>query len=127
MKRLPFLICLAASSAHAEEFSARVEAGKKALVTPEAQEYQRSWGPTIHASISVCVPVGSTAPANLGTFTFVADVDQSGRVSSVDVDPSTIVSRCFSQHFAGAQLPAPPKELNVGTMFPITESVSIAP
>ena len=74
-----------------------------------------------------CIPPGSTSPANLGKFTFVANVDLAGKVSSVEVSPITKVSRCFAKLFGAATLPAPPASNNIGKFFPIADVMSVGP
>ena len=109
------------------EFSARVKSGKEVLATPEGQLYASSWGETMKGILTTCVPLGSTDPANLGRFTFVADVSASGAVSSVDVGPITDVSRCFAFQFGKAQLPAPPPALLKGEKLPVADDIIVTP
>ena len=121
-------IVLASGILHAGSFDEREKAGKAALATPEGRRYEASWGEVMQTVVPVCVPPGSTSPANLGKFTFVANVASSGLVSDVDVQPSTDVSRCFAKHFSGALLPPPPPAASRrGGPFPIADSLVIAP
>jgi hypothetical protein len=113
--------------AHAGDFAARVKAGKQALSSPEGQQYESSWGEVMQKILTTCIPIGSTNPANLGRFTFIADVSASGLVSSVEVEPSNTVSRCFAQHFGNARLPKPPMTLMKGKMLPVADDIEITP
>ena len=107
------------------DVAARMKAGKEALATPEGQKYEVSWGEVMGAVLRGCIPPGSTSPANLGNFTFVADVDRIGTVSSVEVRPSTHVSRCFAKRFRASKLPQPP--IGSHGLFPISDVVSVIP
>src|SRR6266478_2114449 len=109
------------------DFAAREKAGKDALASAEGQKYEASWGEVIGAVLRSCVSPGSTSPANLGKFTFVADVDAAGGVSSVDVSPSTEVSRCFAKRFGASRLPPPPSSSRPGAPFPVSDIISVVP
>jgi hypothetical protein len=111
----------------ASNFATRVKAGKQALASPEGQQYEESWGEVMQKILTTCIPIGSPDPANLGRYTFVADVSPSGLVSSVEVEPSTTASRCFALHFEKARLPQPPMALEEGGLFPITDDIVITP
>jgi hypothetical protein len=113
--------------AHASDFAARVKAGKQAVASPEGQQYERSLGAVMKSILTTCIPKGSTDPANLGTFTFVADVSVAGLVSSVEVDPSTAVSQCFALHFGRAHLPKPPTSLMKGEILPVADDIEVTP
>ncbi len=112
---------------HVNGFAARVKTGKEALATPEGRQYESYWGETMRAILAACVPPGSTDPADLGSFTFVADVSDSGTVSSVEVSPATDVSRCFALQFGKTDLPSPPASLLEGGKLPIADDVVVAP
>ena len=127
MKYLALVIIFFAGAAHAGDFSARVKAGKQSLSSPEGQQYEASWGEVMQTILPVCIPLGSTSPANLGKFTFVADVSSAGLVSSVEVEPSTDVSRCFAKHFNNAHLPPPPIPLKYGALLPVADVIEVAP
>ena len=125
MRYLIFPILFLVGVAHAGDFSARAKAGKLALSSPEGQRYEASWGSVMQTTLPACIPLGSTSPANLGKFTFVADVSPSGLVSSVEVEPSTAVSRCFALHFSGAHLPPPPSSSKADALFPIADEIEV--
>ena len=127
MKYLALVILFFTGVAHAEDFSARVKAGKQSLASPEGQKYEASWGAVMQTILPVCIPLGSTSPANLGKFTFVANVSSTGLVSSVEVEPSTDVSRCFAQHFNNAHLPPPPIPLKDDALFPVADVIEVVP
>jgi len=118
---------LIVGAAHASDFAARAKAGKQALASSAGQQYEESWGEVMGNILHTCIPIGSTDPANLGKFTFVADVSSSGVVSSVEVEPSTKVSRCFAQQFGKARLPRPPVALKEGELFPVSDDIVIRP
>ena len=126
MKYLALLLLLFATFSHASDFATRVRAGKLALASPSGKSYEASWGQAMQASLVRCVPVGSTSPANLGKFTFVANVTSSGAVSAVEVKPVTSVSQCFAIHFGAAQLPPPPG-IRPGHYLTVADSVSVTP
>ncbi len=113
--------------ARISDFAARVKVGKQTLASPEGQQYEASWGESMQTILTTCIPIGSTNPANLGRFTFVADVSASGVISSVEVQPSNTVSRCFAQHFGKARLPRPPMPLNASGLLPIADDIVITP
>jgi len=69
-------------------FAARAAAGKKALASPEGQRYEQSWGEVMGNVLHACIPIGSSNPANLGRFTFVANISAAGEVFSVEVEPT---------------------------------------
>lgn len=115
-------------AAQAGDISARIAAGNNAAAaSPEGQRYESLLGPALQAAMSPCVPAGSTATGNLGKFTLVGDVAKSGAISSVEVEPSTAVSRCFAANFRKQQLPKPPKPPSARKRFPLTLVVSVVP
>ena len=126
MKYFALLLLTYGSFAHADAFAIRVKAGELALASSSGQRYEASWGKTMQASLIACVPVGSTSSANLGEFTFVANVSSNGAISSVQVKPLTPVSECFARHFADVQLPPPPG-ISPGSFLPVADSVSVTP
>src|SRR3546814_15041456 len=95
MKIIVLTMAFLASSAFAEDFDARQKAGEAALANAKGRQYEASWGAAMQATLPACIPIGSTASAHLGKFTFVANVDAKGNVLAVEVKPSTVVSRCF--------------------------------
>lgn len=115
------------SADRANNFAARVKAGKQALASPEGQHYEESWGEAMGNILHTCIPIGSSDPGNLGRFTFVADVSASGMVSSVEVEPSNKVSRCFVLHFGKARLPKPPTSLIKGNILPVADDIVVTP
>ncbi|MDE0856113.1 MAG: hypothetical protein OSA97_17000 [Nevskia sp.] len=115
------------AAALAEDFDARAKAGQQALASAEGQAYEHSLGLAFHKAISACIPKGSTLPANLGKFTFVANVASSGLASSVEVRPGTAVSHCFAEQLDGAQLPPPPAPPHAGSLFPVTDEIEVVP
>jgi hypothetical protein len=118
-------ICFSAD--RTSDFAARNKAGKQALASPEGQQYEKSWREVMQSILTTCIPIGSTDPANLGRFTFVADVSASGSVSSVEVEPSNAVSRCFALHFGKARLPKPPTSLIKGNILPVADDIVVTP
>lgn len=126
MKLFGLLLFAFATVAHGSDFADRVAQGKQTLASPAGQKYEASWGNTMGAVLVACVPVGSTSPANLGRFTFVADVSPVGAVSAVAVRPSTAVSECFARHFRLARLPPPPIQ-RPGSSFPVSDDIVVSP
>jgi hypothetical protein len=127
MKYFILLILFFVGLANAGNFSHRVLIGKHALASQEGKKYEASWGSVIQTKLTSCIPIGSKSPSNLGKFTFVAYVSQSGLVNSVEVEPSTPVSRCFALLFNNAFLPPPPKLANPIAMFPIADLIVVKP
>jgi hypothetical protein len=129
MRHLTLLLVLFAGLAQAGDFAVRAKNGKTVLATAEGQKYEASWGAVIAAAMRACVPPGSTSPANLGRFTFVGDVSSTGVVSGVEVQPSTVVSRCFGEHFSKAQLPPPPSSLlkERHSLLPVADDIEVQP
>ncbi len=124
MKRLVMLMLLAGGLANAEDFSARVRAGKLALSSPLAQKYESTWGPKVTGAMTACHALGFRPLDGAETFTFVGNISPAGLVSSVDVRPSTPVSRCFVEHFNNVQLPPPPPALlNNGRFLPVADEL----
>ncbi len=122
MRNTILSLLLISDLTQAGNLSSRMEEGVSALATPEGQRYEATWGPVIRTAITACVPLGAASPAKQGRFAFVGDVSPDGRVSAVEVLPSTEVSRCFAQHFTGALLPAPPLDLrrDIGSAWDIS-------
>jgi hypothetical protein len=120
------LVCIA-GIVDAADFAARAAAGKKNLASPEGQRYEQSWGEVMGNVLHTCIPIGSTNPANLGKFTFVADVSAAGEVSSVDVEPRTAVSRCFAEQFGRSRLTRPPFPLKDGALLSIADDIEVGP
>jgi hypothetical protein len=127
MRYLLISIIFFVGVAQAGDFAARVKVGKQTLANPKGQQYEESWGEIMHTILTTCIPKGSSDPANLGRFTFVANVSASGLVSSVEVDPSTAVSRCFNLHFSKVRLPRPPMPLKKDELLPIADDIVITP
>ena len=126
MKYLALLLLSVTTFSHAADFATRVKAAQLVLASPSMKGYEASWGRAIQTSLVRCVPTGSTSPANLGEFTFVANVSSSGAVFDVKVEPATSVSQCFAGHFGIAQLPPPPG-ISPGHYLPISDTVSVEP
>jgi hypothetical protein len=127
MKKLVWTLLFLSGIALAGDFESRVKAGRQALGTVAGQSYEASWGAIMKTILPACIPVGSESPANLGKFTFVADVAPSGLVSAVAVEPTTAVSLCFARRFNGAQLPQPPASPSGGSLFPVSDEIEVRP
>ena len=128
MRHLVLSLLLLAGPGEAGDITNRIAAGKVALASEEGQRYEASWGAVISAAMTACIPPGSPLAANLGKFTFVGDVSPVGIVLAVEVEPSTVLSRCFARHFTNANLPAPPSTLlNASSTLPIADVIEMQP
>jgi hypothetical protein len=105
----------------------RIAAGRDALSSPTGKKYELALFPAVQKSLNACVPVGSISPENLGKFTVVAEVSQSGVATLVDAGPHTRVSSCFAKHFRTARLPAPPPPPAGRGNFPIAIEINVTP
>lgn len=111
---LPPLAALAiaaalAPPATAADFDTRVAAAKSAIATRDGYAYDMALVPAIHAATVKCVPPGRTAASAAHSFTTVASVDPTGRVSNVQVRPTTPLSRCFARELGALKLQPPPR------------------
>ena len=127
MRTIILIAMFFSMSANAADFAAREKVGKEALATAEGQKYEAQWGEVIGTVMRACIPPGTTSPANLGKFTFVANVDNVGNISSVEVNPSTNISRCFAQQFASSHLPPPPSSPRLNGFYPVADVMSVTP
>jgi hypothetical protein len=102
------LLALAIAPLHAAPtFATRVAAAEAAVAKPGGFAYDTALVPAIHAAVLPCVPDGSD-PARGGGFVLVADVDETGRLRAVDVQPASPIARCFAQRFGATRLRPPP-------------------
>jgi len=127
MKKIILIALFLPMVANAADFAAREKIGKGTLATAEGQKYEARWGEVMGAVMRACIPPGSSSSANLGKFTFVANVDAVGNVSSVEVSPKTKVSHCFAQQFASSRLPPPPSSPRVNGLYPVADVISVTP
>lgn len=127
MKRLLLPLLAVTVAAHATDFPDRVREGKAAAASTAGKQYDESLGPVIGEAMRACISVGSTAESNLGAFTLVGEVSDSGAIFSVEVQPVTAVSKCFAKQFEKAHLPSPPRLSGTTTGFPITVEMKVVP
>ena len=97
------------ASAFAGDISARIAESKAAEASPEGREFTRSLWPVYGTAMRNCVPPGSNDPANLGAFVLVGRMSRDGRLTDVEVQPETKISRCFAAQLYQAHFPSPPK------------------
>jgi hypothetical protein len=109
---MPILLALALqlSPATGTGFQTRATQAKLAEGASTGPAYQKlMWGqigdPTTDAYKSC---LGSSAAADKGPFTLVADVLADGRLARIEVQPQTVVAKCMAGQFASWVLPAPP-------------------
>ena len=128
---LAFLLsCLVATIAIAADLSKRVAEAKAEIATALGAKYDEKLGPFIGEAKRSCIPPGTTAPENLGNFTFIARVGLDGKQREVEVEPSTRVATCFKGRFAAFTLPTPPGSVGSRegtTGYPIVVEMKITP
>lgn len=108
MKKALALCTLLPLAAAAGDFDRRVADARAAIATPAGHAYDMALVPAIHAATTKCVPPGRRAAERSDSFTTVASVDRSGRVSRVEVRPVTALSQCFAGRLAAMRLQPPP-------------------
>ncbi len=126
MNRILIAALLVSLPAFAADFASRVAEAKRASATKEGAQYEAALESNIVAAIQSCIPLGSTDPANLGSFTLVGDVTANGALKSVAFEPETRVSTCFASRFSKALLPNPPKT-NQAAGYPIVIEFKVVP
>ena len=102
----------------------RIEAGRQAIATPAGRAWDAALTPHIQAAMQACAPRDAPG-AHLGSFVLVGDVDASGRISDVAVEPASPVARCFARRFAAGALPAPPSA--PGGAYPALVEMTVTP
>jgi hypothetical protein len=119
----------ASAQAHAQDFAGRLAAAKAAAATSDGASYDAALRPYIGKAIRTCIPPGTTNPANLGSFTLVADVDSEGRIQSPSVVPSSNVAKCFQATFILSTVPAPPSSRGAiaASLYPIAVEMKVGP
>jgi hypothetical protein len=126
VKIVIFIIAMSITcTAIADEFQARLMAGRQALQSPAGKIYEHSLSSAIIRAIGECVPPDS--PSQTGTFSFVGYVSPLGVISSIEVQPGTAASRCFADKFGKATLPVPPVAPRGFKAFPLTIDMEIIP
>jgi hypothetical protein len=113
-------------TACAGSLSSRIDEAKRATSTNAGAIYDESLGPYIRAAIQACLPPGSSAPENLGSFVLVGYVMASGQVADVAVEPETMVSSCFSEEFGKNGLPIPP-DTDLPQGYPVLVEMRVEP
>lgn len=110
MKRALALCALLplAAAAAADDFDRRIADARAAIATPAGHAYDMALVPAIHAATTKCVPPGRREAKRADSFTTVASVDRSGRVSHVQVRPITALSQCFARQLGAMRLQPPP-------------------
>lgn len=102
-------------------FADRVERAKALEETPAGQAYQDVMWPKVHPFVTTlmqqCVP--NDPGADVRSFVFVATLSFDAKLSEIEVQPVTAVSKCFAAGMERAPFPKPPPNLAAGGM-PIT-------
>lgn len=114
---------IAASAA--PTFESRIAAANAAVGTRAGFIYDTAMVPAVHDALVPCVPKG-TDPARGGAFTFVADVDASGRVSNADVRPASPLAACFARRMTATRLRPPPLASRTAP-YPIVVEMGLRP
>ena len=122
-----FVVGLVAASAQTgAQDVASVAAAKAAVGTTEGAAYDKALGPYIGKAMGACIPQGVADPANLGSFTLVADVNPEGQVRNAAVAPQSKVATCFQAKFVLSTLPAPPGSQNAErSLYPIVIEMKV--
>jgi hypothetical protein len=92
----------------AESFDTRIARASAAIETRDGYAYDMALVPAIHSATTKCVPPGRAPASRAESFTAVASVDPSGRVSAVQVRPVTALSKCFADRLGTLRLQPPP-------------------
>lgn len=108
------------------KFELRVGQANTAARTPRGIQYEDTLTPFVQQAIQACIPPGTTAPATLGKFIFVANVTSDGLVVGPDVLPRTSVSECFAAHFAQETLSPTPVPPEARFDYPIVVEMNVA-
>ncbi len=126
MKRTIIVVSLLLTSTvvSAATFASREAAAKHARSTPVGAQYDAALGPHIGTAMRACVPPGSSASANLGSFALIAYVTPAGTLVSVAVEPRTKVSSCFAKYFAKSVLSKPPAT-SLSSGYPISVEMRV--
>jgi hypothetical protein len=107
------LILALAQAARADEFTARVAAGRAAAATPAGDEFGLSVTPMLQSIDSLCDPPGMILPAaELGPLDLVGDITPTGALTNVEIRPQTAVGECFAKHLAARHFAPPPWQGN---------------
>jgi hypothetical protein len=116
------LVLLLAAAAHAADtFGDRVQRADALEKTTAGQAYQDVMWPIVHPFVTTlmqqCVP--NDPGADLRSFVFVASLSAEAKLSEIEVQPVTEVSKCFAAGMERAPFPKPPPNLAAAGM-PIT-------
>lgn len=101
-------LALLAPDAVATDFDSRMVAAKNAIATRDGYAYDLALVPAVHAAMLRCVPPGRAKVDRAQSFTTVASVDATGRVSDVRVRPSAPLAQCFARRLGAMKLQPPP-------------------
>ena len=129
MKRLLLLsiLFLAAGAANASEFIALRDAARQLSATQEGQQYDRTVAPIIGDALRKCAPPTATRTSAPSKFTLVGVVSSAGKLSAVDVAPSTPVTQCFATQLGRMRFPPPPPASGVPNVagYPIAVQMTL--
>ncbi|HEY4143562.1 hypothetical protein [Pinirhizobacter sp.] len=107
------------------DFSSRKAEAQQLEASPEGAAYVRKYSYLVRPAMRGCVPPGASDPANLGSFSVVADVLGNGQLYAVDVKPKTSVATCFAEQIGHATFPTPPT--NGGKNYVVVIDMTITP
>lgn len=97
-----------AQSARADDFAARIAAGRAAAATPVGSAFAQSIMPALREIDSICDPPGTKLPAAaLGQLDIVGDI-AAGRLSNAQARPATPLAACFIANLQTRRFFAPP-------------------
>jgi hypothetical protein len=107
------------------DFEARRAEAQRLEKSTEGAAYVREYMSVVGSAMRSCVPPGSSDPANLGTFSLVADILGNGQPYAVEVKPKTSIASCFEGKIVRATFPTPPT--NGGKNYVVVIDMSITP
>src|SRR5262245_28278097 len=117
---------LAASSA--ETFDARAQRARALEDTPSGQAYQDAMWPIVKPFLEALSKecIAKDAQRDLRSFVWVATLTSEGKLADAQVQPETVISKCFLQGMEQAPFPKPPQEFAEDGL-PLTFNVRLHP
>jgi hypothetical protein len=127
MRLIAALAVVFVTQVHGADFASRVAEAKAAAETPEGKAYEPAIRTLIGAAMQACIPVGSSNPQNLGTFTVVGSVSKRGKLVEVELNPANNVSRCFAAKLQDSPWPMPPRSTSPDSAYPVEITMRVVP
>lgn len=115
---LALLLC---GPARADDFLARIAAGRAASATSAGSMFDQSIIPLLGKIGAVCDPPGKVLPpAELGTIDLVASITPAGQLVNVAFMPQTPVAACFAAGLQAQKFDPPPRQGNYPLLIQLT-------